>query len=68
MALKTTIERLQALIITLAKDLGKVVRGNLSAAQRVRVATIRFQKLGKLFRKESVAAEKKRKKRRKKTR
>lgn len=58
MALAETIHRLNHLLILLAKDLIKVQRGNKSAAQRVRVYTIQLTKTGKLFRKESLAAEK----------
>lgn len=50
--------KLEHLLVTLERDLGKVTRGNKSAAQRVRVGTLRLEKVGKQFRKESVAAEK----------
>lgn len=50
--------KLEDLLATLMKDLGKVTKGNRSAAQRVRVGTIRLEKVGKQFRKESVDAEK----------
>lgn len=59
--------KLEDLLVTLSKDLGKVGRGNRAAAQRVRVGTIRLEKIGKQFRKESVAAEKTGKLRKKKT-
>lgn len=58
MALNDTMQRLHHLIGQIAKDLVKVSRGNHSAAQRVRVWTLHLQKLGKLFRKESLTAEK----------
>lgn len=58
MALNETVCKLEDLLNGLAKDLLKVSRGNKSAAQRVRVGTLRLEKVGKLFRKESVAAEK----------
>ncbi len=58
MSLSETMGKLENLITNLAKDLGKVTRGNRSAAQRVRVGTIRLEKVGKQFRKESVDAEK----------
>lgn len=58
MSLKDTMNHLNHLLTTLTKDLGKVYRGNRTAAQRVRVGTIRLERLAKTFRKESVAAEK----------
>ena len=44
--------------MSVAKDLQKVNRGNKAAAQRVRVGTIKLERVAKLFRKESVTAEK----------
>lgn len=58
MSLAETMGKLEDLLFDLSKDLGKVTRGNKSAAQRVRVGTLRLEKVGKLFRKESVVAEK----------
>ncbi len=58
MSLKDTMNHLQHLIASVAKDLSKVHRGNKAAAQRVRVGTIQLGRAAKLFRKESVAAEK----------
>lgn len=58
MSLKETMHRLNHLLTTITKDLGKVQRGNRTAAQRVRVGTVRLEKIGKIFRKESIAAEK----------
>lgn len=58
MSLAETLGLLEDLLQDLGKDLPKVFRGNQSAAQRVRVGTLRLEKLGKLFRKESVAAQK----------
>lgn len=66
MALSETMSKLEHLLSNLAKDLMKVARGNKSAAQRVRVGTLRLEKVGKQFRKESVAAAKKPKKKAKK--
>jgi len=57
-ALKETIEELNELLGFVVKDLEKAHRGNKTASQRVRVGTIHLEKIGKLFRKESVAAEK----------
>lgn len=58
MSLSETMGKLEHILVCVAKDLGKVGRGNRAAAQRVRVSTIRLEKIGKQFRKESVAAEK----------
>ncbi len=66
MSLSETMGKLEHLLTCLTKDLGKVARGNRAAAQRVRVGTIHLEKVGKQFRKESVAAEKKPKKKAKK--
>ena len=59
MALKDTSQGMKDLLGKMIKDLDKAVRGNKAAAQRVRVATVRLEKIGKLFRKESVLSEKK---------
>ncbi len=66
MSLSETMSKLEHLLLNLSKDLVKVGRGNKAAAQRVRVGTIRLEKVGKQFRKESVAAVKKPKKKAKK--
>lgn len=58
MSLNETMTQLNHLLIQLIKDLSKSSRGNKTAAQRVRTGTIKLEKLGKIFRKESVAAEK----------
>ncbi len=58
MALNETMTLLHHLLAQLMKDLNKAARGNKTAAQRVRTGTIRLEKLGKVFRKESVTAEK----------
>ena len=57
MSLNETMNQLSALLATVTRDLGKVHRGNKAAAQRVRVGTINLEKIAKRFRKESVAAE-----------
>ena len=67
MALTNTMGKLENLLDGIAKDLTKVAKGNKAAAQRVRVRTIHLEKVGKLFRKESVAAEKSTKVRKKKS-
>jgi len=58
MALQETTSHLNDLLERLSKDLLKVQRGNKSAAQRVRTGTVKLEKIAKLFRKESVCAEK----------
>jgi hypothetical protein len=58
MALNETLSQMNILLTTMAHDLTKVIKGNKSAAQRVRVGTIDLEKIAKRFRKESVAAEK----------
>ncbi len=58
MSLADTMNQLNALLLSVTKDLGKVHRGNKAAAQRVRVGTIKLEKIAKRFRKESVTAEK----------
>lgn len=68
MALGETLGKLEHLVHLLSKDLTKVYKGNKSAAQRVRVGTLQLEKVGKLFRKESVYAEKSVKRRKKKIR
>lgn len=57
MALLETMEHLNILVGAISKDLTKVHRGNRTAAQRIRVNTIRLEKVGKWFRKESLDAE-----------
>jgi hypothetical protein len=59
MALKETMNHINHLLAQVNKDLMKVERGNKAAAQRVRTGTIKLEKIAKLFRKESIAAEKK---------
>jgi len=58
MSLSETMGKLENLLTNLVKDLSKVTKGNRSAAQRVRVGTIRMEKVARQFRKESVDAEK----------
>lgn len=58
MALQDTMSEMEGVLTDLIYDLGKVTKGNKSAAQRVRVGTISLAKIAKLFRKESMAAEK----------
>lgn len=58
MAFTETMNQLNQLLVSLAKDLMKVHRGNKAAAQRVRTGTIKLERVAKIFRKESVQAEK----------
>lgn len=58
MTLSDTIHQLSSLLAQISKDLVKVIKGNKSAAQRVRTGTIRLEKVAKLFRKESILSEK----------
>ncbi len=63
MTLKETMHQLNQLLSCMVKDLEKSYRGNKTAAQRLRVGTIQLEKIAKIFRRESVAAEKGHKKR-----
>lgn len=58
MVLKDTINQVRQLLIGLCHDLEKAAEGNRAAAQRVRTGSIKFTKLAKVYRKESVAGEK----------
>jgi hypothetical protein len=58
MSLRETMNHMNQLLAAVTKDLTKVCNGNKAAAQRVRTGTIKLEKVSKLFRKESVAAEK----------
>ena len=53
-----TTHQLEQILVSIVKELPKVGKGNKSAAQRVRVGTLKLEKMGKQFRKESVFAEK----------
>ncbi len=58
MALNDTVKKLHTLLAEVGADLTKSEGGNSAAAQRARTGTIKLEKLGKLFRKESVKASK----------
>lgn len=58
-SLKDTIAEMYRLLDKIKLNLHKTERGNKTAAQRTRTLTIQFAKYSKVFRKESVAAEKK---------
>ena len=62
MALKDTVSSIHTLLSALKRDLEKSERGNKAASQRVRTGSIKLEKLAKKYRKESVAAEKGKKK------
>jgi len=59
MALKDTINTMKKLISNISDDLDKSCNGNRAAAQRVRTNSIKFAKCAKMYRQESIAAEKK---------
>lgn len=56
MALSEIIIELQDLLSVISDDLEKVQKGNKTAAQRVRTRTILLEKVALEFRKESMAA------------
>lgn len=57
MAFKNTLDDMDHLLHQILKDLDKTAKGNKAAAQRVRKSTIKFEKVGKKFRKESMQAQ-----------
>lgn len=58
MALKETVKRMHTLLEDLSKDLQKATeKGNKTASQRVRTNSIKFSKLSKQYRRESVDSE-----------
>jgi hypothetical protein len=59
MALKDNISTMNTLLANLIKDLAKATNGNKAASQRVRTGSIKLEKVAKMYRKESVSAEKK---------
>ena len=68
MALKETVKKMHVMLEQIAKDLSKACeKGNKAASQRVRTNTIKFAKLSKQYRKESIASERGGKKRKKAT-
>lgn len=58
MALKDTCKTLRNLLAEIQADLDKAEAGNKAAAQRVRTSSIKFEKTAKVYRKESVKADK----------
>lgn len=59
MALKSTINTMRTLLEGISADLRKSEKGNRTAAQRVRTSSIKFAKISKQYRKESIAEERK---------
>lgn len=59
MALKDTASHLMKTMEICMKDLHKANGGNKAAAQRVRTGSIKMEKIAKVYRKESIGAEKK---------
>ena len=59
MSLKETSMHLMKLLEACVKDLQKASMGNKAAAQRVRTGSIKLEKCAKMYRKESIATEKK---------
>lgn len=62
MALKETGQVLGGLLCEMMRDLEKASCGNRAASQRVRTNSVKFAKVAKLFRKESILTERKEKK------
>jgi hypothetical protein len=58
MALKDTCKTMKDLLEGICCDLEKAEKGNKAASQRVRTGSIRLEKAAKLYRKESIKAEK----------
>lgn len=61
MSLKDTFKNMRELLANITSDLEKSENGNKAASQRVRTGTVRLEKVAKLYRKESIASEKKNK-------
>lgn len=59
MGLKETVIHLRQILTNMHRDLDKAGRGNCTAAQRVRTNSIKFAKIAKTYRKESMAEQKK---------
>ncbi len=53
--MKETIKKITAIVEALQIELAKAAEGNKAAAARARKATLELEKLGKEFRKQSVA-------------
>ena len=57
MALNETTRRMRELLAAISVDIEKAANGNKAASQRVRTGSIRLEKTAKLYRKESISAE-----------
>lgn len=66
MAFLQTTEELTLLLQAILKDVPKVLKGNKTAAQRIRTKTVKIAKVSKVWRKESLDLEKKKAKPKKK--
>ncbi|MCF7806266.1 MAG: histone, partial [Simkaniaceae bacterium] len=58
MALQQTIDQMKQYLSCINNDIEKAVKGNKAASQRVRTNSIRLEKVGKLYRRESIKWEK----------
>lgn len=58
MALTSTISHLKDLLSKISQDIHKAEGGNKAASQRVRTNTVKLEKIGKTYRKESIHSEK----------
>lgn len=61
MSIKEIYKQMKELLTHIVTDLEKSENGNKAASQRVRTGTVKLEKVGKVFRKESIAFEKKNK-------
>lgn len=59
MELKEAVANLKHLLMSMHRDLEKAAKGNKAAAQRVRTDSIKFAKVAKIYRKESLDEQKK---------
>ncbi len=66
MAFLETTEELVELLQMILEDVPKMLKGNKTAAQRIRTKTIKITKVSKVWRKESLDQEKKKNSRKKK--
>ena len=58
MTLEHTVDEMKLLLAHLNEDLVKSEKGNKAASQRIRVNSIKLEKIFKIFRKESLIQEK----------
>ena len=62
-----TTEELAELLAQLLEDVPKAMKGNKTAAQRIRTNSVKFSKLAKIWRKESLDQERKKSQKKKKS-